>query len=105
MSDQPSGAWLRRFFTTLFRLAPEGMLREAYSDQFPEAMARDMPTLSGEDAAEMAVKYMEADDEAKADIVAFFESQGPRRVSHLRAKDKDGIPLPEECGEWPEEGE
>lgn len=30
---------------------------------------------------------------------------GQRRVGHLPAKEQDGIPLPEECGEWPEEEE
>lgn len=103
--SKPDPEWLRAFFLSLFSIVSEKDLGEAYAEQFPEAMARDLPSLGPQDAAEMALKYMEADDEAKQDIIDFFESQGPRRVAHLRAKEREGIPLPEECGEWPGEDE
>lgn len=40
----------------------------------------------------MALRYLRADEETRADYLAFHESNGPERVRQIRLKHEDGTP-------------
>lgn len=41
-----------------------------------------------------------ADDATRADILAFFESDGPRRVHEAKVKHRDGTPTASDLEGW-----
>lgn len=65
---------------------------EALLAQIPEPMRSALREQDDEFAEEMALAYCSANDLAKADIMAFFESDGPRMVHESKLKIEDGTP-------------
>lgn len=58
----------------------------------PKVMRASLRAQKPDFAREMAQRYLDADEAGKADITAFFESDGPRKVHESRLKIDDGIP-------------
>jgi len=59
----------------------------------PEPMRAAVEAQESNFAGEMAQRYLLApDEETRADILAFFESDGPRKVHESKLKHNDGIP-------------
>jgi hypothetical protein len=63
-------------------------MRDALADQKPEFVA------------EMIERWRVADEETRADILAFFESDGPRRVHEAKVKHEDGTPTSADLDAW-----
>lgn len=65
-----------------------GVLRDALRLQSPDF------------AQECARAYLDADEPSRADILAFFESDGPRKVHEAKQHIEHGIPTSEEIEGW-----
>lgn len=64
----------------LFDKIPDGPMKDALRDQDPAF------------AEEMAQRWLDGDEATRADIEAFFESDGPRMVHEAKLKHEDGTP-------------
>lgn len=77
-------------------------LRGCYDD-IPEPMRSALERvepINPELAAESADAYREADDITRADILAFFESDGPERVRQVRLRHEEGVPTASDLAGW-----
>lgn len=70
-----------------------------FSD-LPPKMQEALKSQTPEFAQECAQSYREADEESKADIAAFFESEGPKKVHDLKKRDEDGTPTSDDLEGW-----
>lgn len=50
--------------------------------------------------ADMLRRYLEADEEGRAGIEAFFESDGPRIVREVVQEHRDGTPTSADLEKW-----
>lgn len=73
-------------------------------DDLPPKMREALERQTPEFARECAESYRAADEESKADILAFFESEGPRVVHEVKLKYEDGTPTSEELEGWSKGG-
>lgn len=73
---------------------------EALLAKIPEPMRSDLREQEPELAAEIACDYLAASPESQADMLAFFESEGPRRVSEAKQRDEDGTPTSSDLEGW-----
>ena len=71
-----------------------------------ELLARvDHQPLEGQDrsfVADMAWRYVHADEPTRADFRAFIDCDGPRRVHEVKLKHQKGIPTSEDLERWVE---
>lgn len=44
--------------------------------------------------------WAESDEDTRADILAFFESDGPEKVRQARLKHEDGVPTAADLKDW-----
>ena len=51
--------------------------------------------------AEMLGRYLLADEDSKADIIAFFDSDGPAILEDVHVRETTATPTAEELSEWP----
>lgn len=77
-------------------------LRGCYDD-IPEPMRSALERVAPLDpalVADSAELYREADDATRADILAFFESDGPEKVRQLRLRHDEGVPTASDLAGW-----
>jgi hypothetical protein len=73
---------------------------DALIERLPEVMRGPFRDQDPIFAREMAVTFLDASDETKADIEAFFASDGPRRFREHKLKHEDGTPTSDELEGW-----
>lgn len=61
-------------------------------ERVPEPMRSALREQEPDFAEELALDYCRASEAGKADILAFFESGGPRMVHEAKLKRQDGTP-------------
>lgn len=93
--------WTRDLFNSL----SDDDLDQLFAAVAPEPMAEALREHEPEWSAQRLMHYIRACPDGRGDILAFFESDGPRRFDQLAAKEDDDVPLPEELKGWLGEGE
>lgn len=61
-------------------------------DQLPAVMRQALLGQTEDLATDTARYYLAADPVTRGDMLAFFTSEGPRRMREEELKDKEGIP-------------
>lgn len=75
---------------------------ERLLEKIPEPMRSDLREQDPVFAAEIARDYLAASPESQADMLAFFESDGPRRVGEAKQREEDGTPTSGDLERWME---
>lgn len=68
--------------------------------EIPEPMRSDLAAQDPVFAAEIARDYLAASPDSRADMLAFFEGDGPRRVHEAQRRDEDGTPTSGDLDGW-----
>tara|TARA_R110002072_G_scaffold128623_9_gene266461 strand:+ start:327 stop:611 length:285 start_codon:yes stop_codon:yes gene_type:complete len=66
----------------------------------PAALAELLRHLDDMDAAEIAAAYLDGDETERIEMLAFVESDGPRRASEIHRRNQDGTPTAADLEAW-----
>ena len=66
----------------------------------PEPMRSALHEQEPEFARECALDYLTAEPDGQADMLAFFESDGPKKVDQAKQKHEHGTPTSADLEEW-----
>lgn len=69
-------------------------------DRLPDPIRKALDGQSREFVEEIALTYLGAPEEAKPDMLAFFESDGPEKVRQVILKHEDGTPTAGDLESW-----
>lgn len=70
-------------------------------ERLPSRMRDDLRQQDPTFARELAVAYLDADPVTQADMAAFFDSDGPKKVHDLKLEHEDGTPTSADLADWP----
>ena len=71
--------------------------------QLPEPMRSALAACSEATAVEEAAAYLAADEATRADMLAFYEADGPKAVHDLKHRHADGTPTSNDLKGWAEQ--